>query len=217
MDASGSPEDNTCVVRIMGELQDFLTRPGRHPLRSTRARSRPEANLFVKDTTSMKLDFDSSEATQTVVGNISGPPSRLKRDRDIEAQLLSAKAKIARLEVELTSAETEQKRAKIESEQDNVVKQKELQKREEKFDEVQKRLRYMADSEEAAKEELADIKKQFEALKEKYNREVQNYQREQLKLSSKLDEVFTTFDTFTLWPEDEGSSHIPSLYAISGK
>ena len=87
--------------------------------------------------------------------------------------------------------ESERKRARIEFEKDSGNDRLERRRMEEKYEDLQKNIHYIAEQEKNAKDQLKDLKKEYETYRNKSEQTIQNLQREKLKLCAEKDEVHT--------------------------
>ncbi len=108
--------------------------------------------------------------------------------REKQIELLTAKAKLAKLEDQLKTVDVERKRSRIE-ERDILMKERKYMKTDEVNQEMQKQLKYVLEKEEGAREEISDLKKKLDALDEKYTMEADLWNRERKFFVEKLREV----------------------------
>lgn len=184
-----TPDDSTAVIRIMGEFDQFL--------------SDPEVSGMADPKLRLTYDDDTTEPTQLRRGTRSitnQKPSRsLARsqsssivtgiDRDKDVEIIKSHSKIAHLESQLHSMETSRKRARVEEDKEYEIKRQELNRKSEEREDLMKSVQYALDQEKQAKEQLSDIKKEYELFKNKAEKKIQTLQREKLKLSSEIEEV----------------------------
>ena len=176
-----TPEDSTAVVRIMGEFDQFLTSDPRSrltyedPSRDGHEQSqRPSSKSFAKT-------LNKSRSQGSLFSN--------EREKDVE--LIKSRSKIAHLESQMNVLESERKRARIEFEKDSGNDRLERRRMEEKYEDLQKNIQYIAEQEKNAKDQLKDLKKEYETYRNKSEQTIQNLQREKLKLCAEKDEVHT--------------------------
>ena len=112
-----------------------------------------------------------------------------EKQRETEVELLTAKAKIARLENQLKSNDTERKRARIEEETHSLGKKEKYSKKDEESHDLQKQVKYLLEKEESSREEVATLKKKLDSISEKYTRDVDRLLTEKEKNVSKQEEV----------------------------
>ncbi|KAJ7371146.1 Mitotic spindle assembly checkpoint protein MAD1 [Desmophyllum pertusum] len=89
----------------------------------------------------------------------------------------------------MNSLESERKRARIEYEKDSGNEKLGLRRLEEKYDDLQQNFQYIAEQEKNAKDQLKEIKKEYETYRNKSEQKVQNLQREKLKVCAERDEL----------------------------
>ena len=175
-----TPDDSTAVVRIMGEFSEFLSHHD-----STLGLDSPRGRLtFDESSVAPRKQTQPASKTKTHA-------SALSKEREKEVELITSRSKIAYLEGQINSLESSRKRSRVEMEKEAKEGRAEVQRREEKYEDLHKSLQYVAEQEKNAKEQLSDIKKEHERYKAKAEFKIQNLQREKLKFSSELDEVST--------------------------
>lgn len=176
-----TPDDSTAVVKIMGEFDQFLTSDPRgrltfeEPSDDGHGKSqRPSSTSFAKN-----LNKSWSQG------------SLLSKERVKDVELIKSRSKIAHLESQMNVLESERKRARIEFERENGNDKLERRRLEEKYEDLQQNIQYIAEQEKNAKDQLKDLKKEYETYRNKSEQTIQNLQREKLKLSAEKDEVPT--------------------------
>ena len=174
-----TPDDSTAVVRIMGEFDQFLSHHD-----STLGLGSPRARLTFDDSSYSAVPQNARPLTKT---KIQGAPLPREREKDVE--ILKGRSKIAYLESQMNVLETSRKRSRVEYEKEAKEHKANLQRREEKYEDMQKSLQYVVEQENNAKDQLKDIKKEYDKYKNKAEQKMQSLQREKLKLSAELDEV----------------------------
>ncbi|XP_031555898.1 mitotic spindle assembly checkpoint protein MAD1-like [Actinia tenebrosa] len=184
-----TPDDSTAVVRIMGEFDQFLTDSEVSGIADPKLRL-----TFDDDTEQIR---PTRRATKTITYQ---KPSRslarsqsssvvTEKDREKDVEIIKSHSKIAHLESQLYSMESSRKRARVEQDMECEIQRQELNKKSEKMEDLMKSVQYALDQEKQAKEQLSDIKKEYEFYKNKADKKIQNLQREKLKLSSEIEEV----------------------------
>ena len=168
-----TPDDSTAFVRIMGEFDQFLS-------------SDPKIRLSYEDSSSGGAPAASSTRT---LSKIRSQGSLLSKEREKDVELIKNRSKIAHLESQMNSLESERKRARIEYEKDSGNEKLGLRRLEEKYDDLQQNFQYIAEQEKNAKDQLKEIKKEYETYRNKSEQKVQNLQREKLKVCAERDEV----------------------------
>ena len=103
--------------------------------------------------------------------------------------LIKSRSKIAQLESTVNSLESERKRARIEFEKDSGNDKLGLRRLEEKYEDLQQNFQYIAEQEKNAKDQLKELKKEYETYRNKSEQRIQNVQREKLKVCAERDEV----------------------------
>lgn len=174
-----TPDDSTAVVKIMGEFDQFLTSDPRgrltfeEPSDDGHGKSqRPSSTSFAKN-----LNKSWSQG------------SLLSKERVKDVELIKSRSKIAHLESQMNVLESERKRARIEFERENGNDKLERRRLEEKYEDLQQNIQYIAEQEKNAKDQLKDLKKEYETCRNKSEQTIQNLQREKLKLSAEKDEL----------------------------
>ena len=176
-----TPEDSTAVVRIMGEFDQFLT-------------SDPRSRLTYEDPSSdghEQSQRPSSKSFAKTLNKSRSQGSLFSNEREKDVELIKSRSKIAHLESQMNVLESERKRARIEFEKDSGNDRLERRRMEEKYEDLQKNIQYIAEQEKNAKDQLKDLKKEYETYRNKSEQTIQNLQREKLKLCAEKDEVHT--------------------------
>lgn len=188
-----TPDDSTAVVRMMGEFNRFLSDSevsglGEPKLRLTYDDLTEPVNVAGKNTgKSIPDHMPTRSITRSQSSGV-----MLGKDREKDLELIRNRSKIAHLESELNSMESSRKRARIEHERDCQVHKSELIKRSEDMEDLEQTARYALDQEKFVKEQLNDLKKEYESYKTKTEKKTNNLQREKLKLTSEIEEVCLT-------------------------
>lgn len=181
-----TPDDSTAVVRIMGEFDQFL---------SSDPKSRLTYEEVVDETKT--LDSSSSFLHKLMPGKTlrksksQGTFPFNEREKDVE--LIKTRSKLAQLEGEMNTLESERKRARIEYDKDSGNHKLELRRLREKYDDLQQNFLCIAEQEKSAKNQLKELKKEFESYRNKSEQKLQNLQREKLKACAERDEVCKGF------------------------
>lgn len=171
-----TPDDSTAVVRIMSEFDQFLS-------------SDPKS----------RLTFDEVDETEKLSGHNAANPTRTLnisksqgtfffKEREKDLELIKTRSKLAQLEGEMNTLESERKRARIEYEKDTGSQKLELWRLQEKHEQLQQSFLCLAEQEKSAKEQLKELKKEYESLRNKSDQKVQNLQREKLKACAEKDQ-----------------------------
>lgn len=174
-----TPEDSTAVVRIMGEFDQFLT-------------SDPRSRLTYEDPSSdghEQSQRPSSKSFAKTLNKSRSQGSLFSNEREKDVELIKSRSKIAHLESQMNVLESERKRARIEFEKDSGNDRLERRRMEEKYEDLQKNIQYIAEQEKNAKDQLKDLKKEYETYRNKSEQTIQNLQREKLKLCAEKDEL----------------------------
>ena len=176
-----TPDDSTAVVRIMGEFDQFLS-------------SDPKSRLTYEESSSdlhaasSQSKWPSSSSTRTLRKTRS-QGSHLSKEREKDVALIKSRSKIAQLENTVSSLESERKRARIEFEKDSGNDKLGLRRLEEKYEDLQQNFQHIAEQEKNAKDQLKELKKEYETYRNKSEQRIQNVQREKLKVCAERDEV----------------------------
>lgn len=186
-----TPDDSTAVVRIMGEFDQFL---------SSDPKSRLTYDESSSDVTSSHSKWPASSSTRTL-SKTRSQGSLLSKEREKDVALIKSRSKIALLESQMNSLEQERKRARIEYEKDTGNDKLGFRRLEEKYEDLQQNFQYIAEQEKNAKDQLKEMKKEFETYRNKSEQKVQNLQREKLKVCAERDEVCKLQDPFLLYAE----------------
>ncbi|KAK2557232.1 Mitotic spindle assembly checkpoint protein MAD1 [Acropora cervicornis] len=171
-----TPDDSTAVVRIMSEFDQFLS-------------SDPKS----------RLTFDEVDESEKLSGHNAANPTRTLntsksqgtfffKEREKDLELIKTRSKLAQLEGEMNTLESERKRARIEYEKDTGSQKLELWRLQEKHEQLQQSFLCLAEQEKSAKEQLKELKKEYEYLRNKSEQKVQNLQREKLKACAEKDQ-----------------------------
>lgn len=172
-----TPDDSTAVVRIMSEFDQFLS-------------SDPKSRLTFDEVDEREKLSGHNAANPTRTLNISKSQGTFffkEREKDLE--LIKTRSKLAQLEGEMNTLESERKRARIEYEKDTGSQKLELWRWQEKHEQLQQSFLCLAEQEKSAKEQLKELKKEYESLRNKSDQKVQNLQREKLKACAEKDQV----------------------------
>jgi len=175
-----TPDDSTAVVRIMGEFDQFLSSDPKSRLTYDESSSDLPAGLQSK--------WPSSSSTRTL-SKTRSQGSLLSKEREKDVALIKNRSKIAQLENTVNSLESERKRARIEFEKDSGNDKLGLRRLEEKYEDLQQNFQYIAEQEKNAKDQLKELKKEYETYRNKSEQRIQNVQREKLKVCAERDEV----------------------------
>lgn len=171
-----TPDDSTAVVRIMSEFDQFLS-------------SDPKSRLTFDEVDEREKLSGHNAANPTRTLNISKSQGTFffkEREKDLE--LIKTRSKLAQLEGEMNTLESERKRARIEYEKDTGSQKLELWRLQEKHEQLQQSFLCLAEQEKSAKEQLKELKKEYESLRNKSEQKVQNLQREKLKACAEKDQ-----------------------------
>ncbi|XP_067043438.1 mitotic spindle assembly checkpoint protein MAD1-like isoform X1 [Acropora muricata] len=171
-----TPDDSTAVVRIMSEFDQFLS-------------SDPKS----------RLTFDEVDEREKLSGHNAANPTRTLnksksqgtfffKEREKDLELIKTRSKLAQLEGEMNTLESERKRARIEYEKDTGSQKLEFWRLQEKHEQLQQSFLCLAEQEKSAKEQLKELKKEYESLRNKSEQKVQNLQREKLKACAEKDQ-----------------------------
>lgn len=192
MNVLRTPDDSTAVVRIMGEFDRFLSDSDMSGMGDPRYR------LNFDDVTEPIPSSSKTNATSMIdnrpvraISRSQSGSALLGKERQKDIELITNRSKIAHLESQLNSIESSRKRARIEHEKDCQVHKRELRKRSEDFEDLEQTVKYALDQEKFAKEQLQDIKKEYEMHKTNCERKTNDLQREKFKLISEIEEVNT--------------------------
>lgn len=183
-----TPDDSTAVVRIMGEFDQFLS-------------SDPKSRLTYDESSSVSSShskWPASSSTRTL-SKTRSHGSLLSKERERDVELIKSRSKIALLETQMNSLEQERKRARIEYEKDSGNDRLGLRRLEEKYEDLQQNFQYIAEQEKSAKDQLKELKKEYETYRNKSEQKVQNLQREKLKVCAERDEVCELQDSLPLY------------------
>ena len=176
-----TPDDSTAVVRIMGEFDQFLS-------------SDPKSRLTYEESSSDDAQASSqskspaSSSTRTL-SKAQSYGCLLSKEREKDVALIKSRSKIAQLENTVNSLESERKRARIEFEKDSGNDKLGLRRLEEKYEDLQQNFQYLAEQEKNAKDQLKEVKREYETYRNKSEQRIQNAQREKLKVCAERDEV----------------------------
>jgi len=174
-----TPDDSTAVVRIMGEFDQFLS-------------SDPKSRLTYEESSDVQASsqskWHSSTSTRTL-GKARSQGSILSKEREKDVELIKSRSKIAQLENTVNSLESDRKRARIEFEKDSGNDKLGLRRLEEKYEDLQQNVQYLAEQEKNAKDQLKELRKEYETYRNKSEQRIQNVQREKLKVCAERDEV----------------------------
>jgi DNA repair exonuclease SbcCD ATPase subunit len=172
----------------MGEFDQFLSDP------EVSGMADPKLRLTYDDTTEhpranrSTMSITNQKPSRSLGRSQSSSVARGK-DRDKDVEIIKNRSKIAHLESQLSSFESSRKRARVEEDKEHHIHKQEINKRSEDMEDLMKSVQYALDQEKQAKEQLSDIKKEYELYKNKSEKKVQNLQREKLKLTSEIEEV----------------------------
>ena len=172
-----TPDDSTAVVKIMREFDQFLS-------------SDPKSRLTYEESSSDVLASSQSKwSSSRVLSETRSQGSLLSKEREKDVELIKSRSKIAHLENTVNSLESERKRARIEFEKDSGNDKLGLRRLEEKYEDLQQNFQYLAEQEKNAKDQLKELKKEYETYRNKSEQRIQNVQREKLKVCAERDEV----------------------------
>lgn len=185
-----TPDDSTAVVRIMGEFDQFLS-------------SDPKSRLTYEESSSdlqasSRSKWPSSKSTRTL-SKTRSQGSLLSKEREKDVALIKSRSRIAQLENTVNSLESDRKRARIEFEKDSGNDKLGLRRLEEKYEDLQQNFQYLAEQEKNAKDQLKELKKEYETYRNKSEQRIQNVQREKLKVCAERDEVCRARDLVLLF------------------
>ena len=113
----------------------------------------------------------------------------LSKEREKDVELIKTRSKLSQLESEMNTLESERKRARIEYEKDTGNHKLEFRRMQEKYDDLQQNFLCIAEQEKIAKDQLKELKKEYESYRNKSEQKIQNLQREKLKACAERDEV----------------------------
>lgn len=172
-----TPEDSTAFVRIMGEFDQFLS-------------NNPKGRLTYEDYSSeTRFKLGGSSSSSRVLSKSRSQGSLLTKEREKDVELIKSRSKIVQLESEMNSLESERKRARIEFEKDAGNQKLSFRRLEEKYDDLQQNFLCIAEQEKNAKDQLKEVKKEYEIFRNKSEQKLQNLQREKLKACAERDEI----------------------------
>ncbi|CAH1274222.1 MAD1L1 [Branchiostoma lanceolatum] len=188
-----TPEDNTTVVRMMGDFNSYLAE-GR------RQQSNSSLLFDMGDTTAGKGDLtmqlDTTRDDSTVQWD---RPETAKRNRvrrleqtqaiEKEGELLFTRSKVAKLETAITQLTTEKKRDKIEFEKGQETFRLQYERDLEQVNDLRHKLEFLVKEEKQAKEELAEERKKLTTIKTQMEKRIMVLQREKLCVQAELDEL----------------------------
>jgi len=177
-----TPDDSTAVVRIMGEFDQFLS-------------SDPKGRLTYEEPGEEASFASRSSLASRTLSKSRSQGSLLPKEREKDLELIKSRSKLARLESEMSSLESERKRARIEYEKDVGNNKVEFRRLQDKYEDLQQNFLCIAEQEKSAKEQLKELKKEFETYRNKCEQKMQNLQREKLKACAERDEVCISFYT----------------------
>lgn len=171
-----TPDDSTAVVRIMGEFDQFLSND-------------PKSRLTYEETSDLTSLASSSSMASRTLSKSRSQGSLLSKEREKDVELIKSRSRIARLESEMNTLESERKRSRIEYEKDAGNQKLGFRRLEEKYEDLQQNFLCIEEQEKNAKDQLKELKKEFETYRNKSEQKVQNLQREKLKACAERDEV----------------------------
>ena len=176
-----TPDDSTAVVRIMGEFDQFLS-------------SDPKSRLTYEESSSDDAQASSqskwpASSSARTLSKARSYGCLLSKEREKDVALIKSRSKIAQLENTVNSLESERKRARIEFEKDSGNDKLGLRRLEEKYEDLQQNFQYLAEQEKNAKDQLKEVKREYETYRNKSEQRIQNAQREKLKVCAERDEV----------------------------
>jgi len=171
-----TPDDSTAVVRIMGEFDQFLS-------------SDPKGRLTYEEPGEEASFASRSSLASRTLSKSRSQGSLLPKEREKDLELIKSRSKLARLESEMSSLESERKRARIEYEKDVGNNKVEFRRLQDKYEDLQQNFLCIAEQEKSAKEQLKELKKEFETYRNKCEQKMQNLQREKLKACAERDEL----------------------------
>ena len=163
----------------MGEFDQFLSND-------------PKGRLTYNESpaeTSFKPASSSMHTSSRSLGKSSSQRSLLTKEREKDVELIKSRSKIAQLETELNSLETNRKRARIQYEKDAGNQKLGFRRLEEKYEDLQQNFLCIAEQEKSAKDQLRELRKEYETYRNKSEQKLQNLQREKLKACAERDEV----------------------------
>lgn len=171
-----TPDDSTAVVRIMSEFDQFLSSDPKSRLTFDEVDEREKLSCHNAANPTRTLNKSKSQGTFFF------------KEREKDLELIKTRSKLAQLEGEMNTLESERKRARIEYEKDTGSQKLELWRLQEKHEQLQQSFLCLAEQEKSAKEQLKELKKEYESLRNKSEQKVQNLQREKLKACAEKDQ-----------------------------
>ncbi|XP_078611717.1 mitotic spindle assembly checkpoint protein MAD1-like [Branchiostoma floridae x Branchiostoma japonicum] len=188
-----TPEDNTEVVRMMGDFNSYLAEGRRQHSNSSLLFDIGDTTAGKGDLT-MKLETSRDESTvqwdrpETAKRN---RVRRLEQQHALEKQgeLLWTRSKVAKLETAISQLETEKKREKIEFEKGQETFRMQYERDLEQVNDLRHKLEFLEREEKQAKEELADERKKLTTIKTQSEKRIMGLQREKLHIQAELEEL----------------------------
>lgn len=185
--------ESTVVFRMVNDFENFISKHGK----------KNQPSLIGNVTRELAFD-DSSYACSNYEGNSGGcdsvfstnspiassdafRQSQLKK-RHHEAELITSKSKVSRLESKLSELESSNKLFKIQYEKQVDAIKLEQQNDKEKFDEMRKQLMHKTAKEAESQQELQKLKKLLGTTKMKYEKQINELQKDWTDTKSGLDE-----------------------------
>ncbi|KAI8512316.1 Mitotic spindle assembly checkpoint protein MAD1 [Branchiostoma belcheri] len=192
-----TPEDNTEVVRMMGDFNSYLAE-------GKRQHSNSSLLFNMGDTTAVKGDLTMQlEASRSDDSTVQWDrPETAKRNRvrrheqqqamEREGELLWTRSKVAKLETAITQLETKKKRDKIEFEKGQETFRLQYERDLEQVNDLRHKLEFVVKEEKQAKEELAEERKKLTTMKTQMEQRMMGLQREKLCIQAELEELRET-------------------------
>lgn len=167
--------DNTSVIRMKRDFDKFIS----------------------GDRLPSHLDFSvgSDDSMNITTGTALSVRSVLEKEKDNllkEAELTAAKSTIARLEAEILTLKTSNKRARIEFEKDLGCIKDQKDREGDKIKELKTQIQFLSSRERYAREELEEYKKVKDNSKSDYENKIQDLQKERLKLQDEVQRMRQT-------------------------
>ncbi|XP_014667600.1 PREDICTED: mitotic spindle assembly checkpoint protein MAD1-like [Priapulus caudatus] len=180
--------DNTVVIRMMSDLHKYIGNPTQQLKQDdTIEKESPPGNRTGVSNTSCSI-LDVTEAFAPDM-----PRSAFEKyQRALTAELVSVEAKVVQLESELAFQRNEKACTIVELEKNYTILKQGKIRDDEKYADLQQKLRYVVEREKATKEQLQQCKKNLDAARGGPNQKFINLQREKHKLEAELNEVKQT-------------------------
>ncbi|XP_067673796.1 mitotic spindle assembly checkpoint protein MAD1-like isoform X2 [Haliotis asinina] len=143
-----TPGDNTAVIRMKREFDAFVSASRRRQIEGS-------FNLN-------QAENDDTNASSSPVVSMRNLLDKEKEEKLLKAEMIAAKSMIVKLETEVNTLRTSNKRARIEFEKDIGNLTNDRQRESEKLEELKSRLQYLADREKSARDELQELRRDSE-------------------------------------------------------